>query len=296
MPIVVRTGPLKPPRFRSAIFFSMILHVALLSAISASPDISLSFFKEKPLRIDVMWVELPRGTSDDIGLGLKKAEGLPKSTIEEQKNLFQPEPVKQQTLSPELKAPPEVRPPEKVVEKKVEQRPQIDTSRMIRQVPGAKPIGKSSPADRKIRDALAKIDKQLSGRQIVPESGQVAKNMDGYKYGTSDKPLRVSPSDPEYLKYQAMVRAKILRAWIVPSVYSSDTGIRFRARLEVLINNDGDVVSTRWEKGSGNSSFDQSAIRAIRNASPFPRPPGRLAWEAYTEGFLVEFDPRMKAQ
>lgn len=246
------------------------------------------------MRIDVMWVELPKGTSDEIGLGLKKSEGLPKSTIEEQKKLFQPEPVQQQTLKPDLKAPPDTKPEDKTA-KKPEPRPQIDTSKMTRQVPGAKPAPKNSAADRKIRDALAKIDKQLSGRQIVPESGQVPGNQDGYKYGTSNKPLRVSPSDPEYLKYQAMVRAKIIRSWIVPTVYTGEGG-RYRVRLEVMINNDGDVVSTRWAQRSGNPSFDQSAMRAIRNASPFPRPPDRLAWEAYNEGFLVEFDPRMKPQ
>lgn len=246
------------------------------------------------MKIDVMWVELPKGTSDEIGLGLKKSEGLPKSTIEEQKKLFQPEPVPQQTLKPDLKAPPDTTPGEKP-QKRIEPRPQIDTSKMVRQVPGAKPAPKASPADRKIRDALAKIDKQLSGRQVVPESGQVPANMDGYKYGTSDKPLRVSPSDPEYLKYQAMVRAKIIRSWIPPTVYAGEGG-KYRARIEVMISMSGDVVSARWAKTSGNPSFDQSAMRAVRNASPFPRPPERLAWEAYNEGFLVEFDPRMKPQ
>lgn len=289
----MRIRPSQDSKFKTAIVLSGIIHLVLFVTLSIAPGISLPF-KEKPLRIDVTWVELPKGTSEDIGLGLKKAEGLPKSTIEEQRQQFQPEPVKQQTLKPELTAPPDVKQEPRPIGKKPEQRPQIDTSKMIRQVPGAKPIVKGSPADRKIRDALAKIDKQLSGRQITPESGQVEAGQDGYKYGTSNKPLRVSPSDPEYLKYQAMVRAKIIRAWIVPNVYSLDTGARYSARLEVVINDSGEVVSTHWAKSSGNSSFDQSAIRAVRNASPFPRPPERLAWEAYNEGFLVEFDPRMK--
>lgn len=279
---------------KKAVVFSTVAHIALLVTLTALPEIHLPFL-EKPIRIDVTWVELPKGSSDEIGLGLKKAEGLPKSTIEEQKKLFQPEAPQQQTLKPELTAPP-AKPEEKTAEKKPDARPQVDTSKMTKETPGAKPVPRTAKSDRKIADALAKIDKQLSGRQIVPESGQVDKNMDGYKYGTSDKPLRVLPSDPEYLKYQAMVRAKIIRAWIVPTVYSSETGARYNARLEVSINVDGEVVSTRWSRASGNSSFDQSAIRAVRNASPLPKPPERMAWEAYNEGFLVEFDPRMKPQ
>ena len=288
----MRPGQSNGYDIRKAVVISAILHVVVFAGFVAFPDIG-SPFREKPLRIDVMWVELPRGSSDEIGLGLKESKGLPKSTIEEQKRLFQPEPI-QQSMKPKLTAPPEAKVAEKTPPKQ-EPRPKIDTSKMIKETPGAKPRPRVSRTDRQIKSALAMIDKQLSGRQVVPESGQVGKDNDGYKYGTSDKPLRVLPSDPEYLKYQAKVRARIIRAWIVPTVYSGE-GSRYSARLEVSINTDGDVVSTKWLKPSGNASFDQSAVRAVKNASPFPKPPERLAWEVYNEGFLVEFDPRLKPQ
>ena len=47
---------------------------------------------------------------------------------------------------------------------------------------------------------------------------------EGYKYGTSNKPLKVPPSDPEYLKYQAMVRYKVMREWIIPQKYTEEGG------------------------------------------------------------------------
>lgn len=273
------------------IIFSAIVHLALFLTFVFAPGIYIPFV-DRPMRIDVMWVELPRGTSEEIGLGLKEAEGLPKSTIEEQKKIFQPEPTKQSSLDPEMKAPPENKMKEPVA-KKNEKRPEIDTSKMKTADKKAKPVSRT---DKKIRDALAKIDKQLSGRQVTPEASQVGARSDGYKYGTGDKPLRVMPSDPEYLKYQAMVRAKIIREWIVPGRFGEEGGGFFNAQLEVMINMDGDVISTRWQKASGNTSFDQSAVRAVRQASPFPKPPDRLAWEAYNEGFLIEFDPRLKPQ
>ncbi|MFA4874894.1 MAG: energy transducer TonB, partial [bacterium] len=117
-----------------------------------------------------------------------------------------------------------------------------------------------------------------------------------FKYGTSNKPLKVPPSDPEYLKYQATVRYRVMREWIVPQKYTEEGGGNYNARLEVLINLDGEVTSIRWASHSGNESFDQSAMRAIKKASPFPKPPDRLAWEAYNEGFLIEFDPRIKVR
>lgn len=284
----------RPSPLRKPIAYSAIIHVIILITSLALPGIYIPF-RDRSLKIDLMWVELPKGSGEDIGLGVKESKSLPESTIEEQRKLFQPEPTPgQKILSPEIKAPPEKPPEEKPKEKtKPDDRPKIDTSKMTKTDEKAKPLP-AYKGDRKIRDALAKIDKELSGRQVVPESGQVGASTGGYKYGTSDKPLRVSPSDPEYLKYQAMVRAKIIREWVIPARYSEEGGGVYRARLEVMINMDGDVTSARWAKTSGNASFDQSAMRAVRKASPFPRPPDRLAWEAYNEGFLIEFDARLK--
>ena len=127
----------------------------------------------------------------------------------------------------------------------------------------------------------------------MPEASQIKEDQDGYKYGTGNKPLKVAPSDPEYVKYQAMIRHKIIRQWIVPLKFT-EVGQGLNARLEVMINMDGEVVSVIWSSPSGNASYDQSAIRAVKKASPFPKPPDRLAWEAYNEGFLIEFDPSLK--
>lgn len=292
----MRTRPQYGLKLTWAVIASSLAHVLLLFSLITLPGIYIPFM-DRPMKIDVMWVELPKGSSEDIGLGVKESKSLPQSTIEEQKKTFQPEKTQQQTLKPELKAPP-TPPLETTVQKATkEKRPEIDTSKMVKSDDKAKtkmPV--ATTGNKKIRNALAMIDKELSGRQIVPEASQVGKSSDGYKYGTSDKPLKVAPSDPEYIKYQAMVRAKIIREWIVPTVYTSDGGKPLSVRLEVLINMDGEVVSTRLGRSSRNSSFDQSAMRAVKNASPFPKPPDRLAWEAYNEGFLVEFDPRLKPQ
>lgn len=279
----------KKSPLRIPVAISAAVHLTIVLALAYSPGLGFSLLGHKPIRIDAIWVELPKGSSDDIGLGMKKAAGLPQSTIEEQKRLFQPQEIEQQTLSPKMTTPPMA---DKTVKgdtaEKVSERPKIDVKTTRRNEP------KQSTTNRRMRDALAKIDKQLQGRTVVPEAGQISQNQDGYKYGTGTEPLKVPPSDPEYLKYQAMVRAKIIQEWIVPLKFTEDGGPQFSSRLEVMINTDGDVVSIRWETPSGNQTFDQSAIRAVKKASPFPKPPDRLAWEAYNEGFLVEFDPRMK--
>jgi len=285
----VRRTPSKSGSFRFPIIISAIIHLTIIVLLTTVPELGFSLRGHRPLRIDAIWVDLPRGTSDEIGMGMKKAKGLPRSTIEEQKRLFQTEKTRQEALKPKMRMPPEA---EKEGKKKeaVAKRPKIEAKTTKRNKP------RQSSANKKMRNALAKIDRQLHNRTIVPEAAQIKEDQNGYKYGTGTKPIKVNPSDPEYLKYQAMVRAKIIREWIIPLKFTEENGPQYSARLEVMINMDGDVVSTRWDSPSGNATFDQSAIRAVKNASPFPTPPDRLAWEAYNEGFLIEFDPRLKTR
>ncbi|HPM41265.1 MAG TPA: hypothetical protein PLY45_02365, partial [bacterium] len=77
----MRRGASNGYNIRKAMVVSAVVHVSLFASLVVFPDIGLPF-REKPMRIDVMWVEIPKGSSDEIGLGLKEAEELPKSTIE----------------------------------------------------------------------------------------------------------------------------------------------------------------------------------------------------------------------
>ena len=241
------------PNLSRPIFYSAVAHILLVVSLSILPSLKLSF-GQKPMQM--VWVELPRGMSEDIGTGLKEAEGLPKSTIQEQKELLKQKEVHEN--------PEQMKEPVKQTKK---------------QPPPEKKLSKE---EKKIKDALSKIDKQLKKRVIQPEASQLGASGEGYKYGTSDQPLSVPIDDPEYVKYQAMIRAKIIQEWIVQMKYGelSET-VRPKARLIVMINEDGEVVSTQWDHHSGDTSFDASCVRAIQRASPFDIPTEKLRWEAY---------------
>lgn len=256
------------PNISRPIFYSAILHTILFIVFAVISHMRWPFTESK-----VYWIELPRGTSEEIGLGMKESQDLPKSTIQEQKEL--------------LKQKEETKPDEAAMKAPAKPDKKAKTE---------KPEKKLSAEEKKIKDALAKIDKKLKNRVIQPESAQIGNTGEGYKYGTSDQPLRVPIDDPEYVKYQAMIRAKIIQEWIVPAKYSElPEGQRPKARLIVMINVDGEVISTQWESHSNDAAFDASCVRAIQRASPFEMPPDRMKDEAYNEGFTVEFDPRLKS-
>jgi TonB family protein len=68
--------------------------------------------------------------------------------------------------------------------------------------------------------------------------------------------------------YIDKVEKKIMAVWKLPP--KSD-GLKVTLRYSLARN--GSVSFVRVEKTSGNQSFDNSAVQAVRRASPFPRPP-----------------------
>lgn len=271
--MIVKAHVSTPRPLTKPILYSAVIHIIVLITISIVPGIKLPV-RDRPTR--VVWVELPKGTSDEIGLGIKESKGLPKTTIEEQK-----------ALTPEMKPGQKAKPlPAEPKMTMPTTKPKVATKVKRR---------RRSSTDRKIANALAMLDKKVKDTGAPsPEAAQIGENSEGYKYGTGTEPLRVLPTDAEYLKYQAMVRARIIGQWVLPLKYVEEGHPRRNCAMEVSINMDGEVISTRWTRTSGDPTFDASAIRAVRRASPFPKPPDRLAWEAYNEGFLIEFDPSLK--
>ena len=80
-------------------------------------------------------------------------------------------------------------------------------------------------------------------------------------------PLRTLSAD-EAEVYIDKVEQRIMAVWKLPP--KSD-GLKVTLRYSLARN--GSVSFVRVEKTSGNQSFDNSAVQAVRRASPFPRPP-----------------------
>jgi colicin import membrane protein len=257
--------------FRKYLYWSLGLHFGTLALLIASPYLP---FKPYRIREDkIVWVSLPKGTTDQWGSPMKKSEGLPKTTIEEQKKALESPPAGEKKPAMTYTPPPQE-------QKKVVEKPKTPP-------PPKRPGHPKSRID----EALARIQKEVATKKAEPEAAQIPETQPGgFTFGSAAGQY-VSPDDPEYVLYQAKIRHRIMQEWILPMKYAEiDLGLI--CKIIVHINDRGEVTRTEWSQKSGNPSFDMSAMRAIEKASPLDIPPDRLKWEVFNEGFIVEFKPQ----
>jgi colicin import membrane protein len=69
--------------------------------------------------------------------------------------------------------------------------------------------------------------------------------------------------------YGGMVEAKIKQEWALPQNFPKGK-TQLEAIIVVIIERDGRVQKAWFEKKSGNASYDQMAMRAIKKAEPLP--------------------------
>lgn len=91
---------------------------------------------------------------------------------------------------------------------------------------------------------------------------------------------------PEFFVYEKIVRSRIKEAW-----RWYDTNSSLITVIAFDIEPDGVIKNVRLVKTSGDSSYDESVMRAAMKASPLPAPPASV-YEQYFKSVRITFDPR----
>jgi protein TonB len=132
---------------------------------------------------------------------------------------------------------------------------------------------KKREADADNPDADSDDSDMNSADSDSADSGPVASNSNtagkGYGVGAGTGSMG-NLEDPEYVLYFRIVQQRVKDAWTFPGG-SND----LKAELEFSIGADGSLNSVKITKGSGDSAFDDSVMRAIKRAAPFPPPPDK---------------------
>ena len=168
------------------IFFSGLGHFICLLLILFVPKLEIM----KP-KVNIIWVDFPRGASEEPEIKMKEAESLPKTTIQEQKEWQKEQEVVKKEEKPMLEP---KKPPKKEALRPIQ----------------PEPVPKMKPRPRKLSDVEKALQALSKKKSAPPEAAQVKEKGEGFKYGTGTEALRIPPSDPEYVAYVAKVRAKII--------------------------------------------------------------------------------------
>ncbi|HKD69288.1 MAG TPA: cell envelope integrity protein TolA [Candidatus Binataceae bacterium] len=116
-----------------------------------------------------------------------------------------------------------------------------------------------------------------------PVAGSAVTNGRGYGVGPGTGSAGIL-SDPEFLLYYQKVQERIKDAWSFGGGRKDLT-----TTVNFAIGPDGRLTGLEVAHSSRNESFDQSVLRAIRRAAPFPPPPERYR-DQFGQGVEAVFE------
>lgn len=115
-----------------------------------------------------------------------------------------------------------------------------------------------------------------------PVVGTVAGGGKGYGIGSGTGSVGML-KDREFVLYYQTVEERIKEAW---SFYGGSKDLT--TTVEFAIGPDGKVAGISVKQSSNNASFDQSVVRAVRLAAPFPPPPEKYR-DQFAQGVEAVF-------
>ncbi|MCK4847023.1 MAG: cell envelope integrity protein TolA [Deltaproteobacteria bacterium] len=123
----------------------------------------------------------------------------------------------------------------------------------------------------------ARIKEEALAREIAALKKQLEESRDVKAESQKTEPRRTGVSqkvfDIEFNKYYNTIGTLIQAAWIFPG---DNAPKELQTTLSLRIAASGDLEYVRIETRSGNTLFDESALKAVKKASPLPKPPKEI--------------------
>jgi colicin import membrane protein len=180
-------------------------------------------------------------------------------------------------------APPAERPSHPIderIEKAIEQRAALVQAEKKNEG-GSK--GSTKDLDQKIAAAVRRRLREAGTAAVAGES--IERSGAGGAVGSGPgKGIGGIITDYEYVAYRTQMEARVKEAWVWPGTAPATSAV-----VEFNITPAGDIVNVRTKQSSGDASYDASAERAVRRASPLGPPP-----QKYRDAFWsveLEFRP-----
>lgn len=204
----------------------------------------------------------------------------PEPEPEEQSKVILPE--KEEPPPPPVETPPAPKPPppESRVEPPAEpEAPPEPPVEVAEPEPEPEPVPEPD-TDKALEEALSRIRERAGKRE--QKTASVTK---GPSAGWQEKRREI-----QYRAYYDEVERRVRESWIPPRNFDlGDSVITTVVSLSLLA--DGRVLKSFVEESSGDPLFDQSVMRAILKATPFPPPPIGLKRQSFELGLRFHSRP-----
>jgi colicin import membrane protein len=248
--------------FKSSIMLALALHCCVLMVAfivakilipTSPPDAALEILKAS-VRVDVV--------------------GMPKMTIAELRSLqaeatppkADPQPS-QATKAETVEAPPK---PDDIVLPAKE--PKKSLGSLL-----ADYSSKKVPTTKKETKGDARGKSQLDS--LILEGNRLSK-------GTALVGDVSDTADAPFVAYVQTLPELVRAHWRLPSFLKDQN---LQCRVHVWVSANGQLIRTQLRESSGNSDYDNRAILAIQQASPFPPPPAEAAEKLASRGIILGF-------
>lgn len=243
-------------------------------------------------------------------VALEPAVPEPPKTVEAPKKVPPPPKVKEQVRKPPKKAPPPKKvkkapekPKKKVVKPKKPAKPKKKVVKQKKPLKPKKVVKRKKPARKSAKKPVKKTSKASKPKREAGKDPQLVRRLKERRIGDALATAK------ERARLQREARAKqsaagsgtaggglgrgggivramefvIYRNEMLDRIKERWTWIGKRTDLEVTVafgvSAGGEIFGLKLLKSSGDRSYDESVVRAVRSASPLPRPPGRYARE-----------------
>lgn len=268
--------------FHNFLIVSMAAHLAVFFVLLIGWE-----NEPMPLPTKITYIRLSKGLGGtNLTANMGDEKGMPQNTAAEQKEALK-QLAKLKEL-PKKKPQPTLPPPDTKIGKETAQPP--PNKKTIKIGTDKEKTAPKLPAT-KTDSALAKINERLHARE---------QSVADIKIGTGQSKGGESGQSPwggatgddvskDLVAYFNRVRASVSSSW--SSRKGAYQGKTLTASITVRVSGGGGIVSSSFARTSGNGSFDEATMRAVRSAR-LPAPPASIRADIMSKGFRFVFTPR----
>lgn len=238
---------------------SLIIHIASVAFLNLNPWPTIIKVRPAAYTVTLMPISLREPE-------IQKSSSMPVPKIEIPKPIEKMKPIRKPKQDDIVE---KVKKPEKKTEKLTEEKKE-----------SLKHLQEALEEIRK-KIALDEIQKKMARRERIEERKDVTPPITPPDSSPSRKADLISI-------YSSIVKAKILEKWTIPENLLKEM-VDLETIIVVIIELDGRIQKTWFEKKSGNTVYDQSAMRALKKAEPFLPIPKELSEN--TLEFEMHFTP-----